>query len=167
MSAQHGELVTVHLLELPVPVAGKARQWFEELMREFTLMHAGAADGHDRPGVPARLTAMVDTLVTRFAGLNDDARNRLEAAIDRGDRVIADHVMEMPSEAGPASQGLAAMMDEAGEFCRQGQHLLTLAEPDDVLVYRRWYLGEIIAQLGGADPTPWPTYRDRAASPTA
>ena len=155
-------LVAVHLLELPVPVAARARQWFEELMREFALMHAGAADAHDRPEVPARLTAMVDMLVTRYAGVNDDAQDRLEAAIDRGDRVIRDHLMEMPPDAATASQALGAMMDEAAEFCRQGKHLLTLAEPDDVLVYRRWYLGEVVAQVAGAAPTPWPDYLRRA-----
>jgi hypothetical protein len=157
-------LRTVHLLDLPVPIAARARQWFEELLREFTLIHNGAADGHDRPEVPGRLTAMVDTLVTRYAGLNDDARERLEAAIDRGDLVIADHVMEMPPEAAQASQGLAAMMDQAGDFCRQGRHLLTLAEPDDVLAYRRWYLEEVVRQIAGEDPTPWPVYRRHHAT---
>ncbi|MCU1593856.1 MAG: hypothetical protein JWO12_1248 [Frankiales bacterium] len=155
----HGELQTVHLLELPVPLAAQAQQWFEELMREFALIHGGAAD-HERPQTPGRLTAMVDALVSRFAGVNDDARDRLEEAIDRRDLVIADHVMQMPAEAAAASIGLAAMMDEADEFCRQGQHLLTLAEPQSVRVYRTWYLAEVVAQLGGAAPVPWPEYRD-------
>ena len=126
-------------------------------MREFALIHAGAAD-HERPDVPARLMTMVDALVTRYAGLNDDARERLEAAIDRQEQVIADHVMEMPAEAGAAARGPATMMDEVDVYCRQGRHLLTLAEPDDVLAYRRWYLDELVAQLGGSEPTPWPRY---------
>ena len=161
MTGAHGELTRVHLLELPVPIAARARQWFEELMREFQLMHAGAADGHPQAEVPARLTTMVDTLVTRFSGLNDDARNRLESAIDRGDDIIADHVMDMPAEAAQASAGLGAMMDEAREYCQQGKHLLTLAEPDLVLLYRCWYLSEIQRQLAGELPTPWPLFRER------
>jgi hypothetical protein len=160
---ERSDLSTVHLLELPVPLAARARQWFEELMREFALIHAGAAD-HERPEVPGRLMSLVDLLVAQFSGLNDDARNRLEDAIDRGDQVIADHVVEMPKEAGAAAQALGAMMDEAEAFCRQGRHLLTLAEPPAVLAYRRWYLEEIVAQLAGAAPTPWSQYR-AAATP--
>ena len=159
-----GPLVTVHLLELPVPLATRARQWFEELMREFALIHAGMVDGPGRPEVPGRLLAMVDMLVTRYSGLNDDARERLEAAIDRGDRLVQDHVTTVPPEAAQACQGLADMMDEADEFCRQGRHLLTLATPPDVLAYRRWYLSEVVVQIAGERPTPWPAYRERAAA---
>jgi hypothetical protein len=112
------------------------------------------------------LMALVDLLVERYSGLNDDARNRLEDAIDRGDQVIADHVMQMPPEAGQAAQALGAMMDEAEAFCRQGKHLLTLAEPAEVLAYRRWYLDQIVAQLADAAPTPWPQYR-AAATPAS
>lgn len=152
-----GDMAVVHLLELPVPLAAGAQQWFEELLREFSLIHASAAD-HARSEVPSRLTEMVDSLVTRYAGVNDNARERLEAAIDRGDRVIADHVLEIPREAAAASRALGAMLDEADEFCRQGRHLLTLAEPRAVQAYRRWYLEEVVAQVGGAAPVPWTEY---------
>ena len=153
----------MHLLLLPVPVAARARQQFEELTREFALMHAGAADGHGAE-VPRRLMDMVEVLTTRFAGLNDDARERLDAAIDRGDEVIEDHVMSMPPEAGPASRALGDMLDEADDFCRQGRHLLTLATPPDLVAYRRWYLGEVADQLVGAAPTSWPQYRALGAA---
>ena len=158
-----GERCTVHLLELPVPLAARSRQWFEELMREFALIHAGSADGHDQH-VPRRLMAMVDMLVTRYSGLNDDAQDRLESAIDRHDRVIEDHTLVVPPEAAAAASALDAMMDEAEAFCRQGKHLLTLAEPPDVLAYRRWYLGEIVRQVTGEEPRPWPPLRERAGT---
>ena len=154
--------IAVHLLEFPVPVAAQARQHFEELMREFELIQAGAADG-DAPEVPRRLREMVHALTTRFASVSDEPRERVEDAIDRGDQVIDDHVMLLPPEAGPATQGLAAMLDEADEFCRNGQHLLTLATPAELVTYRRWYLGQVIAQVGGAAPTPWPQYRAEAS----
>jgi hypothetical protein len=146
-------VVTIHLLGLPLPLAERARQWFEELLREFALIHAGADQSqHD---VPQRLMAMVDALVTRYAGINDDARDRLESAIDRGELVIADHELQVPPSARAALQALDAMMDDADEFCRQGRHLLTLAEPEDVRRYRRWYLTQIVTQLDGGAPTPW------------
>ena len=148
-----GPLVTVHLLQLPVPLAARARQHFEELQREFTLMAATADDGAHE--VPARLTALVASLQQRYAGVNDEATERLERAIARGDAVVEDHVLQVPPDAGPASRALGAVLDEADEFCRQGRHLLTLETPPDLVAYRRWYLGEVVDQLGGAAPRPW------------
>jgi 2-polyprenyl-3-methyl-5-hydroxy-6-metoxy-1,4-benzoquinol methylase len=162
-----GKLKTVHLLQLPVPLAARSRQWFEELMREFALIHAGSVDDHESRHVPARLMDMVDALTSRFAGVDDEPRKRLETAIDRGDRVMPDHVMDLPVEAAPATRALGDMLDEADEYCRQGQHLLTLAPPDDLLDYRRWYLSQIADQLHGAPPTPWPEYRERIGEATA
>ena len=152
--------VEVHLLDLPVPLAARAQQHVDELLREFALVDTGASGGDDAH-VPPRLQALIDTLVRRFAGVNDAARERLEAAIDRGDERIPDHVLSLPPEAGPASQAVGAMLDEADEYCARGQHLLTLATPPDLLAYRRWYLDEIVAQLAGQPPTPWPGYPPR------
>jgi hypothetical protein len=64
--------------------------------------------------------------------------------------------VELPATAAPALRGVAELLDEADEFCRSGQHLLTLATPSHLLEYRRWYLGELAAQLEGAPPKPWP-----------
>jgi hypothetical protein len=158
------ELVTVHLLQFPVTVAAQARQHFEELSREFSLIRAGAADEHARD-VPRRLLDMVDTLTARFGGVTSDADVRVENAIDRGDEWIDDHVMTVPAAAGPASRALADMLEEADAYCLQGQYLLTLATPPELVVYRRWYLGEVMAQLAGATPTPWPQHRAHALGP--
>lgn len=170
-AATEADRVTVHLLELPVPLAARSRQWFEELLREFALVAAGATDGHDGhhghdgPHVPGRLLQMVQLLTARFSAVSDAPRERLEAAIDRGDRVIPDHVMELPLEAAPATRALGDMLDEADRYCREGQHLLTLATTDDVLAYRHWYLGQIVDQLAGASPTPWPVFLRGGAGP--
>ena len=153
-----GRVVPVHLLQLPVPLAARSRQWFDELLREFALISAGATDGHDGPHVPRRLMQMVDELTTRFAGVSDEPQERLDAATARGDQVIPDHLLELPVEAAPAVVDLGALLDEADRYCRQGRHLLTLATPEDLLLYRRWYLSEIVEQLAGAAPVPWPAY---------
>jgi hypothetical protein len=153
------ELLTVHLLQLPVPLAGRSRQWFEELLREFSLIAASAADDDDHPPVPRRLMAMVDALTARFAAAQDEPRERLEDAIDRGLLVIEDHVLQLPAEAAPATRALGAMLDEADRYCQQGRHLLTLATPDELLAYRHWYLGQIADQLEGAAPVSWPDAR--------
>ena len=151
-----GSLVEVHLLQLPVTLAVKAQQHFEEMMREFTLVATGAHSPHPDHHLPTRLMQLVDGLVERFANTTDDADRRLAAAIERGDQTIDDHVIEIPAEAGPASQALGDMIDEADEYCRRGEHLLTLATPADCVAYRRWYLAEIIEQIAGHAPKPWP-----------
>jgi hypothetical protein len=149
-------LVEVHLHALPVPLAARSQQHFEELMREFLLI----ADGHQhRPSdheVPARLMALVQTLVQQFGAVAGPAEERLADAIDRGDQVIDDHVLEVPPEAGPAAQTLGDLIDEADEYCRRGEHLLTLATPADCVAYRHWYLDQVITQIRGATPIPWP-----------
>lgn len=148
--------VEVHLLQLPVPLAAAAQEHVDELMREFALIQGGSAQEEgDHAAVPARLLELVDTLTTRFAGVNDAARDRLEAAIERGDRVLDDHVLVLPTEAAAASQALGDMLDECDAYCASGKDLLTLATPPDLLAYRRWYLDEVVAQLGGARPKPW------------
>lgn len=148
-----GAPVEVHLLALPVPLAGRARQHFEGLRREFVLL---AAQSDDEQHVPARLMQLVETLTAQYAGANTDADDRLEDAIDAGTPVLADHVLQLPPAAGPAVEALAALLDEADEFCRQGQHLLMLATPPDCVAYRRWYLGEVVGQLAGRPAVAWP-----------
>lgn len=151
-----GELVEVHLLGLPVPLAAKARQHFEGLTREFELIAAGSAHGESRHEVPVRLTQLVEALTGQFAGVNTEADERLEDAIEQELGVIDDHVLMLPVEAAEASMALGAMIDEADAYCRQGEHLLTLGSPPDCIAYREWYLGQVVSQLAGEPPIGWP-----------
>lgn len=152
-------MIDIHLLELPVPLAGRAQQHVDELLREFALIQASTDDQHH---VPARLLELMATLTRQFEGVNDAARERLEAAVARRDQVIADHVLTLPPEASPASAALGALLDECDDYCSAGKDLLTLATPPDLLLYRRWYLDQVIDQLDGAAPVSWPDYRARA-----
>jgi len=156
-------LVEVHLLALPVPLAARSQQHFEELMREFVLIAAGHEHGHGEHEAPARLMKLVETLVQQYGAVAGAAEERLADAIDRGDQAIDDHVLEVPATAGPAAQALGELIDEADEYCRRGRHLLTLATPADCVAYRRWYLGQVITQVQGAKPIPW-TDSDEARS---
>ena len=46
-------------------------------------------------------------------------------------------------------------MAAVDEFCRHGD-LLMLERPPEVVALSDWTRVEIIAQYGGAEPTPWP-----------
>jgi anti-anti-sigma factor len=62
---------------------------------------------------------------------------------------------EVPAHAAVAAAELGAALDEVDDYCRNGD-LLTLVTPPEALSFRRWLLGEFIAQIRhGASPTPW------------
>lgn len=146
----------VQLLKVPIPVHAQAQEHGAELMREMYLMAQQLKQGGSEH-VPVRLVALVDALGTQFAGLTTDQDLRIEAAID-ADLDEIDLTYRLPIEAAAAARELGDLLDEADRFCREGQHLLTLATPDGSVRYRRWYLGEFIGQLGGQPPMAWPDY---------
>jgi hypothetical protein len=150
------QLHDVRILRLPIPVFVRAQEHGAELLREMYLL-AQQLDDADRHHLPARLTALVDSLGHRFAGLTTEQDVLLEAAV-AADVAEIDLLYRLPAAAAAAVQALGDLLDEADEFCRQGRHLLTLATPDESLRYRRWYLGEFTRQLGGEDPIAWPDF---------
>lgn len=151
------ELAEVRLLQVPVPLWSKAQQVSDELLREFALASA-QADDDDEHHLPTRLTALIDSLTLRFAGASTEQEQRLMDAAAAGEEVVDELVYRIPRDAGPASKELGDMLDEADVYCREGQHLLTLAAPEDVVRFRRWYLWSFIDQLSGGTPVAWPDY---------
>ncbi|MDQ3107783.1 MAG: hypothetical protein M3Q68_08275, partial [Actinomycetota bacterium] len=64
----------------------------------------------------------------------------------------------VPAEAGPAAADLAALLDEADQYCTMGDYLLTLRTPTGALEYRRWYIGQFVEQIAGASPVSFPDW---------
>jgi hypothetical protein len=160
VTSEAAPLHEVHLLRLPVAIHAQAQEHGAELLREMYLLslQLGQEEAHH---VPVRLTELVDALGNQFGGLTTAQDLRLEAAIaDSLDEI--DVTYQLPVEVGAASSALGAMLDEADEFCLQGQHLLTLSTPEPSVRYRRWYLGEFVDQLAGKAPTSWPDYVGRS-----
>jgi hypothetical protein len=139
---------TVRLLNLPVRVASRAREHHEELMREFALLELSDSDA------PSRLMDLVANLESQYAAETEGPRLRLEEALSRGQRSI-DLEYQVPAVAGDAVVALGAMLEEADEYCRQGEQLLTLASPPELVAYRQWYLDEFVRQIAGEPPRPW------------
>ncbi|MEA2900768.1 MAG: hypothetical protein QOH36_655 [Actinomycetota bacterium] len=158
MTADNDGLVTVRIVGLPVPVHLLASEHGDELMREFALIAAGSADGSGNPGVPARLTALVEELRGRFSGFTLQPESELADAAARGSDMI-DLEYQLPAEAVQAATDLEAMLDEADDFCRNGD-LLTLATPPEALAYRQWFLGEFARQAAGGAPVAWADWDD-------
>jgi hypothetical protein len=142
-----------------VAIHAQAQEHGAELLREMYLLSLQLSTevAHH---VPARLTELVEVLGNQFGGLTTAQELRLEAAIADGLDEI-DLTYRLPVDAGAALSALGALLDEADQFCLQGQHLLTLATPESSVRYRRWYLGEFINQLAGKPPTSWPEFLAR------
>lgn len=151
------ELAEVRLLQVPVPLWSKTQQVTDELLREFALASA-QADDDDAHHLPTRLTSLIDSLTQRFDGVSAEQEQTLAAAAAAGDEVVPELVFRVPPAAAPASKELGDLLDEADVYCHEGQHLLTLAAPEDVVRFRRWYLWSFIDQVDGGSPVPWPDY---------
>jgi hypothetical protein len=157
------ELHPVRMLRLPVQVWAASQEHHDELLREFALMTAGREDREDEaPPVPVRLLRLVEQLTASFAGSSDEQEARLFAAAARGDEVMDVLEFALPEAAGPACVQLEELLDEADEYCRAGHHLLTLATPDEIRLFRTWYLAQVREQLAGAPPEPWPDFLARS-----
>jgi hypothetical protein len=156
------DLVAIRILGLPLNLFRHSAEHNDELRREFALIHRS---GNDDAGVPARLQRLGDELDQRFGAFTAGPTGALHDALERGDERV-DLVYEVPAQVKEASIQLGAMLDEADSFCQAGEHLLTLATPPGPLAFRRWFLGEFVAQVDGATPTSWDEYAARSSSPT-
>jgi hypothetical protein len=148
------DLVTVRILGLPVPLHARAGEHGEELRREFVLIAEQLRHAGEPPSLPRRLVDLIAVLEHRYSGFTVEQDDIVEQAIARGERTV-ELTFHVPPDAAQAALALGAMLDEADEYCRAGQHLLTLATPPDLVAYRRWYLQEFVDQIAGRPPTPW------------
>lgn len=149
------QLVDVRMLGVSLDAYRRSTEYHDELFREFALITEGRReDIHGSDAVPARLLALIAELTARFSGFSAGANAALRDALERGDERI-DLVYSVPPEVAPACEAFDRLLDESDAFCRAGD-LLTLAPPPEAVAFRKWYLGEFVAQVGGAEPTPWP-----------
>lgn len=146
------EVVEVRLVGFPLALWQRSQEHVDELLREFALIAQG---DEQRLSVPGRLLDLVAELTAAYGGFSAAAERERDEAIRMG---LAETtlVYTVPADVCGAVRRLSEMLDEADEFCRAGGQLLTLQTPPDQLRFRRWFLDEFLAQLGGARPTPWP-----------
>lgn len=130
-------------------VAG--REHHDDVMREFAML--ALAEDMDAEHTPKRLLELVDVLGRRYAAAAVRPDAEVDAAVARGD-VTIDLVYHVPDHVAAAADELAALMDEADEFCRE-RKLLSLARPPLVVEFSRWYLDEFRRQIAGEPPRPW------------
>ena len=144
------ELIEVELLHLPVRVQRQAAEHHDALIREFSLIKASA----DAESLPHQLLALVEELHGHFDQFSDAPRAALEDAF-LDDEDYVDLAFVVPREGGEALARLSELLDEADEFCRRGEYLVTLAAPPIIAAYRHWLVNEFVRQVRGGAPRPW------------
>lgn len=151
------ETVEVRILQLPLDVFARVDERMDGLMREFTLIAASEAKGGGEAHVPRQLMALIEELQHDYSSLTANQEAQLAEAAGAGDDTI-DLVYHVPAEVSEACVRLDEALDAADEYCRAGEHLLSLAPEPDELGFRRWYLGEFVRQIDGHPPQPWPQW---------
>ncbi len=134
-----------------------AREHSDGLMREFQLLAIGNPEAAD---VPKRLGQLAERLSTDYAGFTVAAEAALADAEAAGTAEL-DLTYRLPHEVAGAAAELGDLLDEADRFCASGEYLLTLVTPPEALAFRRWFIDEVVRQIGGEPPVPWPEWRAR------
>lgn len=147
----------VVLRNYPVRLGAAADEHMHDIMREFQLMamssQGDTAVGDDSTAVPVRLTTLSTTFTARYATeLDAPSRQRAEAL--HQDISNIDLVYPVLPETREVTLVWREMMREVDAYCAAGA-LLTLQTPPTLLALREWLLAEVVAQVDGAEPTPW------------
>jgi hypothetical protein len=152
-----GDAVEVRVLGLPLAAYEVASEHMEELQREFALLAMRPPDDPEHE-LPRRLLDVIAALTTRYGGFTADTDAERDEAIAAGKESI-DLTYRVPRAVAAAARELDALLDEADQFCRRGEHLLTLEAPPIARAMRRWYLGEFVRQIEhGEPPQSWDDY---------
>ncbi|MGH8946133.1 MAG: STAS domain-containing protein [Acidimicrobiia bacterium] len=145
------DLVQVRVTRVPVDTWKRSSAHQDAIKREFDIMMADLPTG----SVPHQLTELIQGFQQRFGGYSDPTWEDMYAAAERGDREVT-LVFAVPPETSAAAVELEAMLEKVDAFCREGEDLLSLATPPQLVAFRRWFLGEFVRQIDhGLPPMSW------------
>jgi hypothetical protein len=153
--ADLGPIIEVRMIQLPVQAWKRTQQHTDELLREFVLLAEQLH--HDETAaasIPVRLTQLVAELSGSYGSFSEEQEARLFEAAAAGE-VALDLTYHVPAGAAAAARHLGDLLNEADDYCRSGEHLLTLETPADLVRFREWFLEEFRRQIAGEPPTPW------------
>lgn len=146
-------MVRVVILQLPLEVYLEAEQHNDALMRELTLIAHSSTREPERQEVPRRLLELAAEVRAAFSTATSSLRAQVERARRRGDPTLDMH-LDVPVVGWEALLRLATQLDELDRYCEEGD-LLTLASPQTLRYFRKWYAQQVANQINGGAPTPW------------
>lgn len=153
MTTGSGQGRTALLRDYPLRLWALQNEYFDSLLRESSLLLVGQGSA-GLHGVPPRLLEVARELDDRFGGLLRTTDPVRQAALDAGlDRI--DVVMPLPDGTPELLAHVRVVLEEADGFCRR-EELLALPRTPELVAFGTWAGQEMVAQYGGAEPTPWP-----------
>ncbi|HWL38382.1 MAG TPA: hypothetical protein VNQ77_19495 [Frankiaceae bacterium] len=142
-------VVDILLLDLPVALWADASAHTERFLAAMRTV----AEKNKR-GPVARLLCVVERLEGEFAEAAAPSELELRAAAARRLKEV-DVAYGAVRCARDDLATLADAYDAADKWCRT-HDMPELAATKEVAAFRRWFLGQIVGQLDGDLPTPWP-----------
>lgn len=154
------EFVQVRLPEVPVRVWQRASAHHDAIKREFAIIMTDLP----KNSAPHQLADLIAEFDDRFGGVGDPTWEDMYAAAERGDEEVT-LVFEVPPEVADASARLLEMLDKVDAFCQEGDDLLSLSTPSDLVSFRKWFLGEFIRQIEkDLPPRSWSEWEEEEMS---
>ena len=142
------------LRDYPLRLWAQQQEHTEAMLREFNLLLIGQESGDVDHAAPRELISVAETFTAAYGALIDRIAEERYAALERGlDRI--DSRVPLPANLPALIEQVTTVLDAADRYCTAGD-MLTLARPPELVVLYDWTVREILAQLEGAEPTPWP-----------
>lgn len=141
------------LRDYPLRLWAEQQEHSEELLREFTLL---LISDHEPGGgsAPRQLVELARMFADRFGPLLDRLTHERRQAYENGaDRI--DSVVPLVAGTAELLARVRTVLEGVDDYCRRGE-LLALARPQRLVDLYDWTERELLAQAGGAAPTPWP-----------
>lgn len=140
------------LVDYPLRLWDRQQDHTRELLREFTLMLAGARNGTTH-SPPARLLELARTFDERFGPLVESMNNARQAELDAG-RDRMDWRVPLMRSTSAILQQVDEVLLAVDEYCASGEMLALSRSPEQIAFYA-WVMGELRRQLGGGPPVAW------------
>jgi anti-sigma regulatory factor (Ser/Thr protein kinase) len=140
----------VELVGVPVKLLVESIRQLTDLQREMQVMGLARS-------APVELRDLVETsqeIDAHIGHLRESGLDAAQAALTRGDQFV-DVSMTVPDDAGTYLDRLATLLSRAASRIAR-RYLLTLPASREVVAYRLWWRDEVISQLAGGSPRPWP-----------
>ncbi|MCU1490847.1 MAG: putative sensor protein [Acidimicrobiaceae bacterium] len=146
------ELVTIHLLGLPLGLRAHANEQYGDLFREFWFMASAPVD--PSTAFPRHLVELMGDVGIRYRGFARQNEDRIAEAAARGESEV-DLEHRLPAAFQQVWAVFDATLDEAEALCRE-ERLTLSGVPDTASVaFRKWIGEEIRHQISGALPKRW------------
>jgi len=137
-------VVDVILLDVPVPLWAKSREHLEKALADL-----GGAEG-----APARLVALLEKLREDYPVVVETADAEVRSAAVRRVETV-DVAYPVPRRARTDLEAFQDAVIALDKYARKAGRK-DLALPPDSKNFWGWYVTEILKQLDGGFPTPWP-----------